>query len=134
MEKQFRQGRLRRMTKFAISELSAVDFPAQEGATAVLMKRREKQLVLEVPDDLSTEDRAELVDLAERIGQSKNGVGMDLLQRLLVARMRALGVTVRDLARETRPNEDTAVAKHADPRARLGRLLGSGDGGDPWPA
>ncbi len=38
--KRFRQGKRRRMTKFAMDELSAVDFPAQEGATAVLIKRR----------------------------------------------------------------------------------------------
>ena len=124
MDTRLRQGRRRRMTKFVINELSAVDLPAQEGATAVLMKRRDKHLVLELPDDLSAEDRAELVDLADRIGQTKNGLGMDLLQRLLMARMHSLGVTVRDLAEEAHPGEDTAAAKRRDPRARLERLLG----------
>ncbi len=39
-KKKFRQGKKRRMTKFTINELSAVDFPAQEGATALIMKRQ----------------------------------------------------------------------------------------------
>ncbi len=38
--KKFRRGKKRRMTKFTINELSAVDFPAQEGATALIMKRQ----------------------------------------------------------------------------------------------
>ena len=37
----YRQGKKRRMTKFVIDELSAVDFPAQEGARALLLKRRD---------------------------------------------------------------------------------------------
>ena len=36
---QFRQGKRRRMKKFVIHELSAVDNPAQEGARALLVKR-----------------------------------------------------------------------------------------------
>ncbi len=39
-KKKFRQGRRRRMTKFTLEEISAVDSPAQVGAKAVLMKRR----------------------------------------------------------------------------------------------
>lgn len=35
-----RQGRRRRMTKFTIDELSSVDLPAQEGARAILLKRK----------------------------------------------------------------------------------------------
>lgn len=35
----YRQGKKRRMVKFRIDEISAVDRPAQEGAVAVLMKR-----------------------------------------------------------------------------------------------
>ena len=37
----YRQGKKRRMTKFVINELSAVDFPAQEGARALILKRRD---------------------------------------------------------------------------------------------
>lgn len=46
-----RRGKRRRMTKFTINEVSAVDVPAQEGATAVLMKRMEKQATPFSPDD-----------------------------------------------------------------------------------
>lgn len=40
MTKRFRQGKKRNMDKFRIDELSGVDFPAQEGAVALLMKRK----------------------------------------------------------------------------------------------
>ena len=39
--KALRQGKKRRMTKFAIDEISAVDFPAQEPARAVITKRKD---------------------------------------------------------------------------------------------
>ncbi len=44
-KKKFRQGKKRRMTKFTINEVSAVDFPAQEGATALLMKRADVEFI-----------------------------------------------------------------------------------------
>ena len=34
----FRQGKRRRMNKFRILEVASVDFPAQDGATALLLK------------------------------------------------------------------------------------------------
>lgn len=37
-----RQGSKRRMLKFLMSEMSSVDFPAQEGAKAVILKRRDE--------------------------------------------------------------------------------------------
>lgn len=40
-QKRMRQGKKRVMTKTRIDEISAVDFPAMEGARAVLVKRRE---------------------------------------------------------------------------------------------
>lgn len=39
MGQQHRRGRRRRMLKFSIREISAVDRPAQEGARALLLKR-----------------------------------------------------------------------------------------------
>lgn len=41
MNKKMRQGKKRLMTKTRIDEISAVDFPAMDGARAVLVKRRE---------------------------------------------------------------------------------------------
>ena len=111
-----RQGRRRGMLKFVLNEISAVDSPAQAGATVVLMKRRgndlEKQLVLDLPDGLSAEDRAELLDLAREAGRV-NGVAQQLILRLFAARLSQLGVAVCD------------TRKLADPRSDLSRVLGS---------
>ena len=123
MHNRFRQGRRRRVTKFAISELSAVDSPAQEGATAVLVKRRSsaaKQLVIELPNNLTADDRAELVEMAEAVGRAQDGVAADLLRRLFAARAAQLGVTARDPADAA---SGLPSAKRREPRAALARLL-----------
>lgn len=110
-----RQGKRRTMLKFVLNEISAVDSPAQAGATMVLMKRREddleKRLVLDLPEGLSAEDRGELLELAREAGRV-TGVAQELILRLFAARVGQLGVAVRD------------VRKSADPRIDLNKFLG----------
>lgn len=66
----FRQGKRRRMTKFRLDEISAVDSPAQVGARAVLMKRKGSPSYDPRKADPSKrgrlEKRAMLLEAAER--------------------------------------------------------------------
>ena len=56
-----------------------------------------KQLVTELPSDISREAVAELVGIADRMGRAR-GVGLQMLQRLFMARFRDLGGRLRDSA------------------------------------
>jgi hypothetical protein len=69
---------------------------------------------LELPESLSAEDRAELVEMARELDEATDSVAQGVLQRLLAARMVQLGVTT------VRP-EEQGVTKA---RARLARAVG----------
>ncbi|HUT76450.1 MAG TPA: XkdF-like putative serine protease domain-containing protein [Polyangia bacterium] len=62
----FRQGRRRRMTKFTLREIAAVDAGAQEGALAVLMKRRAESQDDDEPESRRTRKDDPMTDSEKR--------------------------------------------------------------------